>query len=836
VMLTWREAAAADSGVCGGKGYNLGRLARYGFRVPQGGVLPAEAYRVVMREAIRRDAIQNGETADLPESIRSEVREFLRRHGLADVALAVRSSATGEDSAKASFAGVHRSVLSVCGLDAVERAIVTCYSSLWTPHARAYRQRMGFADDDVACAVVICRMVAREGTNAPHCAGVAFSADPQGGLRDRIVIDAVAGSGEAAVSGRIAPQRFTIFLDHGIPVVDPAAAHAPFASSKQLRELAWTVNRIHWALGEGQNPQDIEWAHDGKHLWIVQSRPITALPRAGPKALLRFPQYWSRCNVKDSIPGVICELSWSALQELVSTVAFASPRAAGYEVEAGIELVRRFHGRVYMDLTFLQWVFFDAFGLTPEVILRSLGGHQPMIGVPAGDPLKGPEGKRRRQGQLRLFRKLWGFEKKHAVIFERHIALMRKLADEPLESKTTAELKAILEVVLASQLRIAPMAGIANSANGRWLTPLEELLKRAMGARGTALLAGLSAGSGQISSAEHGYRVTGLALAAQTDREAREWLQSSGDPRSWMKLAAGSPFRQALTRFLSEFGHRASVETDSWNPRWVEDPSSLLDLVRAQLAAGGSTDSRVAATERRLAAEREIRQRRPLLLPLIRWMARGMQRAFAIRELGKSALVSTNLPSRMVILEIGRRLVACGQLEEPQHALDLTWSDLRSWFESFWDGSGARELTADRRRRRQAWLRAEEPDVVPGDGAAALADVTEPAAADGYWRGIAVSSGRATAPARIVVAPDTGAKLEKGEILIAPATDPGWAPLFLRASAVVMETGGYLSHGAIVAREFGLPAVVNIPGILRQLHDGETILVNGDEGLVSRVR
>jgi len=824
MMLAWAEAVGAGPAVCGGKGYNLGRLARYGFRVPDGGVLTAEAYRLAMRD---------GGTS-LPDPVRAAVRRFLESHGLLDDALAVRSSATAEDSARASFAGIHRSALNVRGVEAIERAILDCYQSLRTPQARAYRERMGFTDGDVECAVVICRMVAAEGSAEPRCAGVAFSADPQSGRRDRIVIDAAPGLGDAVVSGRVTPRRFVIGMDHGRPVVDESGDAAPFQSARQLKELAYAVQRVQWALGEGQDPQDVEWAHDGKALWIVQARPITALPRCGPKDLLRLPQIWSRGNLKDSSPGAPCELAYSGLQEIVFTVAFAGLHAGGYALENGPELVRRFHGRAYFDFAFIQWALFDGFGLPPEETIRAIGGHQAKIEVPEGNPLDGPEGKRRKKAALRLFRALIGFEKKNTATIQEHIARMRRLADEPLDRKSKDELRALVETLYQEQLKMSPLAGLANSAVGRWRTPLEQILKRVIPDRATALLDALCAGSDAVTSAEQGYQIRELARAAQEDSAANEWLRSA-DGVPWANLPADSAFRRAFQSFLEQFGHRANIETDMWYPRWVEDPSPLFEQIRNQIAGGLGPDVRAAARERRQAAEREIRKRRPLLWPLVRWMARGMRRGFAVRELAKSALVAGVLPSRRITLEVGRRFVAGGLLDDPQQALDLAGVDGRSWFEGFWDGRGARELAKDRRARRETWLREEAPDVIAGDGGAAPADVREHASAEGVWRGTPVASGRAAGAARVVLGPGDGANLVSGDILIAPATDPGWTPLFVRASAVVMESGGYLSHGAIVAREFGLPAVVNVPGILRQVREGEKIRVDGDEGIVTRV-
>ncbi|HEV2445862.1 MAG TPA: PEP/pyruvate-binding domain-containing protein, partial [Candidatus Sulfopaludibacter sp.] len=322
-FLSWQEAYRAGPNVCGGKGYNLARLARYGFRVPRGGVLPVGAPL-------------------------SAIRQGMERLGFADAKVAVRSSATAEDGARASFAGIHRSFLNVRGAEAIEQAAQGCIDSLQTPEAIAYRRRMGFRDEEVRCAVVICEMV------EARSAGVAFSCDPATGRRDVVVIDAAEGLGEAVVSGRVNPQHAVWQSRSSIFRREEGSAPGTLLPPAIEEELAHQARRAQWALGEGRDPQDIEWAYDGERLWLLQARPVTRLPRAGWPETARMPRHWSTANLKDNQPAGWCELSWSALHEVVGDALYATLTAVGYPLPPGMEVVRRFHGRGFFDLTAMQ--------------------------------------------------------------------------------------------------------------------------------------------------------------------------------------------------------------------------------------------------------------------------------------------------------------------------------------------------------------------------------------------------------------------------------------------------------------------------------------------------
>lgn len=770
--LNWQEAYQAGVAVCGGKGHNLARLVRYGFRVPRGCVLPVGAAL-------------------------SEIPRVLNELRLQDARLAVRSSATSEDSARASFAGVHRSFLNVTGSDAIQNAAQLCIDSLQTPEAIAYRRRMGFRDEEVRCSVILCEMV------DARCAGVAFSCDPATGRRDLILIDAAEGLGEAVVSGRINPRRMIWRNHNGRLHRQNRSDSCALLPASVEEELAHTVWRVHWALGEGRDPQDVEWAYDGQYLWLLQARPVTNLPRVAWSQTAVLPRYWSTGNLKDSVPGVLCELSWSSLVDIVADAAYSAQKAAGYEMPSGMEVIRRFHGRAFFDLTAMQWAFYDAFGFMPADIVKVVGGHQPVISVPP-DPFKGPAGRRRRKAGLRLLRKVWNYPAKSRSIAENALNYLRSLQRVDWSARSRADLQRSAAQIMGIQDALLPAAGLANSSPGPWQQMLDALVKD------PDLVARLQTGASGLTSAEHGYRIYDIARG-----------------------------KSDLEEFLHDFGHRAARESDMLNPRWAEDPSWVLEQIQIIRENPAARDPREAAAEIRQQAEREVKERFAWRTPLLLWLVRKLRAGLAAREIAKSALVAVIFPTRRIVLEIGGRLVAAGKLDSPQDALHFSLSDLTCWLRGYWEGEGARELTRDRVSRRELWLAETAPDVIteaPNGKLAVSAHPSPPASESGSWNGIGVSPGVATATARIIRNPAEAASLQQGEVLIAPSTDPGWTPLFLRTSGIVMETGGFLSHGAIVAREYGIPAVANIPGILNALRDGQPVTIDGSAGRVSVAR
>ncbi|MGE0710486.1 MAG: PEP/pyruvate-binding domain-containing protein [Planctomycetota bacterium] len=865
-VLDYPAACAAGAGRVGGKAHTLARLSRYGFPVPVGFALDAAAYRAALgapelaaavaalrdvpaeaaagaeaRAALERvRALLAG--APLGVALEQDLAAALDRLGPGPVA--VRSSALAEDGRAASFAGVHESSLGVRGAEELAAAVRACWASLWTPSALAYRRRLGIADEEVACAVLVCSMVG--GEQGPLAAGVAFGCDPITGQRGCVVLEAGVGLGDALVRGEVTPERWRVDLRADAPEpqrVAGAAGARPLLEPAQALALARLVRRVEWALGDGEAPHDVEWALADGEPWLVQARPVTACPRPAAPGLEGRPVLWSDANVSDAAPGVLSPLGWSLLKGMFEAIFFAGLRLTGYRPPAGLELTRRFQGRIRVDVGLWQWVFFDVLGVGAEELQRVVGGHQPALPEARGSGLGGWRGLARLWRLLRLARgsrrALRGYAQACA---EAHATAARRRA-LPLEGLDRAQLRALIQASLAEARALGRLYMIAGGDAA--FLPLLNLLERRLGAEGCGVAAGLLAGSGALPSAQHAVRLHDLGRAAREDPAARALLEAER-LAAWQDLPEESPFRHAFANFLAEHGHRGVYEGDLRNPRWREDCAPLLHEV-AWHARADAPDPRRLAASARARAEARLAELPWLLRRLARALAASAREGAARREQGKSAFVAIVEPTRRFILRAGQLLADEGLLDAPPDVFELTHDDLDAWLSGAWDGQGARELVADRRARDAAWRAQEVPQVLVCDAAGLpLADgeralgssagvppkLVGAGVPPGALRGLGASGGRVTAVARALASPAEGERLGAGEVLVAHTTDPGWTPLFLRASAVVTEVGGLLSHGAIVARELGVPAVVNVPGALRALRDGERVTVDGGLGAV----
>jgi len=876
-VYCWGEAYEAGNKIVGGKGWNLGRLNRNGFRIPSGIVLATHAYQTFIRQNQLQDFIQNisvkidasniGERNS--ENGLAEVRqkivdglfpvhfaealfESLENLGILNKSLAVRSSASAEDSLVASFAGIHSSYLNVNGKESIVEAVKNCYASLWTPAAVAYRRKMNINDNDVLQAVVIMEMVKAE------AAGVAFTCDPLTGRTDTMVINANYGLGEAVVGGLVEPDEYKLTFETFLPKVvgkkiglkrgqsvldsNQGVKFIPltedFKSSQVLNnenifKLALLVQRVYEALGEGERHQDIEWVFNGQEFMIVQARPVTLLTRYTYPELKDQPDIWSNANIKDALPMVLSTLSQRTIRVTTTAILTSAFKASGYPILPGLKLVRFYRGRGYFNLSLIQREYFDAWGLTPSEVNKSLGGYQPEIDLGSRNRRYTPK------KILYLIRGVLAVRKsvsKADKTFQEVRSITQAWLKNDLKAFSNEQIISLFEEMGQYSYNYYLTDGLLNFSAGSSFSMLCGTLNKHFPGKGMALANALMLGQGKITSAEQGYRLMQLADSAKKDPVTYGYFREKPfDPLAWeSKLQENSAFKKSFREFLDEFGHRAVYEGDIRNPHWKEDPSYLLKIIADLMDSPEYQEIRDKQKERNKQAWREINQTLSFVnRKVVKWMVDQAVKGSEKREMGKSELVRLRSPYRSVLLELGQRLVDARILNEQTDVFQCTFTELISILREDWEGKELRTIVEDRIEQQKLWAAMEAPDIIIDD-APQVSPSQVSISLDGNLVGVGIgaAAGKASGIARLIKHPSEGQRLKVGDVLVAPTTDPGWTPLFIKASAIIVESGGYLSHGAIVAREYGIPAVINVPNAMSKLKDGMLVLVDGDEGKI----
>ncbi|HBV97038.1 MAG: hypothetical protein JL50_12435 [Peptococcaceae bacterium BICA1-7] len=876
-FLSWEDAFLAGPGVAGGKGWNLGRLDRYGFNVPVGGVLTSGAFGEFIetnRLQGELEALSRAITADqeigpdtslmlenlrerikngfIPSSVEEDLTRGLSELGLTECPVAVRSSASSEDSEKASFAGIHDSFLNVIGLVNILEAVKGCFASLWSTRAVAYRRKMNIEDKEVLPAVVIMEMV-----NA-RAAGIGFSCNPGSGREDHIVINANYGLGESVVGGQANPDQYILdrtsvlpkILEKSIGSKKVVTVPAPSGGTLILTEgelnpekcsgqvlpdddivrLGMIILRVYDSLGEYERHQDVEWAFDNEKFFIVQARPVTSLPRYTYPEIRDQPEIWSNSNLRDAVPMVLSTILNRINCDIINAMISAPGRNINYPVLPGLQYTKSFRGRLYLNISALQWELYDMLNMTPGETNNHLGGHQPEITI-----------KERKYGpreKWKIFtRKIYQFlltlhtDRKAEVFFSEMREVYEFYNRKFLNSLTDDEIIGIINDVCIEFLKYAPLMSVFNLVAGISLSVLTKLIDKYFPGEGNALANALLAGRGAITSADQGYRLIEMAEAAENDQEARLFLESNFSLMNSI-LSDSSLFKKKFKSFLEEFGHRGIYESDVINPRWNEDPVYLLSNVKEMMGRISTADFRARQKETRENAWQLINNRCPALRRLaVKWWVRQTVIKSGKKEMARSEVVRFLTLFRAVCLEVGRKFTQRGIIDCREDVFHIALSDMTLILAGHWSGQGLKNLVSDRKDRRKELESLSPPDLIVDEVIHHTAPVLNKTSRNSL-NGLGVAAGKASGKSRIIMHPSEGQKLGHGEILVAPSTDPGWTPLFLKAAGIVMETGGFLSHGAIVAREYGIPAVVNIPGVLRAVPDGSEITVDGDGGKV----
>ncbi|WP_245827855.1 PEP/pyruvate-binding domain-containing protein [Sinomonas mesophila] len=804
----------------------------------------------------------------------------------APVAVAVRSSATAEDLPGASFAGQQETFLNVVGADAVLDAVRRCWASLWTDRAVAYRRATGYPGSEAALAVVVQPLV------DAAVAGVLFTADPVAGSRTRMVIDASPGLGESVVSGAVDPDRFVAEAGTGrllesragakglavrpvagggtervAPAGDPSALSL---GAGDVAALAALGRRLEAHFGA---PQDAEWAlgADGR-LWLTQTRPITTLhpvperPAAPEAGGVRA---WFCFSLAQGLTRPLTPMGVAALRTVAGSIA----AQAGFppsDAASGPPVVQAAGGRLFIDVTTVlrsrvgRWLaprFLGVMEARSAGILRRLADDPRFpLDIRTALPLLrrvAPIAARNRVPET-LVRALARPRAGLAGVRRFGTALERKLA--PGTGGPAARLDRARDLLAREAFPIVP-ATLPVAAAGFMCARIASVLLRGIARPGE--LQGVLRGLPNNPTTQMDEELRALAgrirheapeaAAGLAGREGTELAARLGDGTLPAVLAEG------LREFLQRYGHRAVAEIDVGMPRWREDPAPVLSMVSAMMlgdpdAGSFSAAARAGEDAARSLAARARDRGRFRGAAVARLLARA--RALAgLREQPKFFLVRVFDAARTELVSVGRHLADAGVLDDPGDVFFLDFAEASSALEVAAAGRGSRPgtggsesddgarlrgLVADRRADYARELRRRHiPRVLLSDGTEPEAASAPEAAAGapghdtdaGTLTGVPASAGTVTAPARVVLDP-TAASLAPGEVLVAPSTDPGWTPLFVTAGALVMEMGGANSHGAVVAREYGIPAVVGVPGATERIRTGDRVEVDGAAGTV----
>ncbi|MFG2050722.1 rifamycin-inactivating phosphotransferase [Micromonospora sp. NPDC048935] len=857
-VLDLREVDQTSVALVGGKAANLGGLSRIdGIRVPAGFCVTTAAFRRILADApaiddpLDRLSRLSPDDREAIGALSAEVRRSIEGTSIpGDLAAAitrplavlgerspyaVRSSATAEDMPTASFAGQQDTYLNVLGPAAILEHLSRCWASLFTERAVTYRLRNGFDHRRVGMAVVVQQMV------FPQSAGVLFTADPVTGNRKVATVDASFGLGEALVSGRVNPDVFTVrdgavtartvaakrVAVHALPAggtrevpVDPQRQEQPALTDAQVVRLVRLGRRIEAHFGR---PQDIEWCLVDDDFQIVQSRPITTLFPV-PAADDQENHVYLSVGHQQMMTDPMRPLGLSMWQ----LTAMAPMLEAG--------------GRLFVDATrilsspasragFLKMT--DRIDPLTGDALETVLGRPDFVAAladsgPAGPPSRGASAPI--ETDPAIVTQLVERSEAAVAALRHDIAALSGPALFDFLVEAFTEHKRALGDPLNMQVIMAGMEATwwLNDRLGEWL-----------GERNAADILTLSA-PGNVTS-EMGLALLDVADVIRPHPEVVAFLrgvQDDGFLDELPKLAGGPEARDAIEAYLDRYGMRCVGEIDITRPRWRERPATLVPVLLDNVA-----NFAPGAAQRRFEQGRQEAQKKEHeVLTRLRALPDGEQKAdetkrmidrvrtfVGYREYPKYGIISRYFVYKQALMREAERLVRAGVLRDREDVFYLTFQELH-------DVVRANQVVDDaliqrRRDEFRSYHALTPPRVLTSDGEALTGAYRRDDAPAGALIGQPVSAGTVEGRARVIL--DLAqAHVEPGDILVTAHTDPSWTPLFVAVAGLVTEVGGQMTHGAVIAREYGLPAVVSVVDATRLIADGQRIRVHGSDGYV----
>jgi pyruvate,water dikinase len=871
------EAATLER--AGGKGANLSRLTRAGFNVPRGFILSTGAYRSFVAEnglqALILAALEQPTANDpdaleqLSDTLRAtfsagklplEIEQALHSMytDLQGRPIAVRSSATAEDLPELSFAGQQDTYLNILGEEQLQRAVIDCWSSLWTARAIGYRQRNGIRQDEVALAVVVQEMI------ESVVSGVLFTANPLSGQLNEAVIDATFGLGEALVSGQVEPDHFVVDSHSGalkslrlgekrlviqarpgggVETLEEEATALRTLKDAELSQLAAAGQAIQQEFG---SPQDIEWAMASGRLYILQARAITSLfpiPQVSYDPLL----VWFSFGTVQGLVGPITPLG----QATILNVAAHAGELFGLEISPDQVSVFELAGQRI-------WIKISAVIRNPlgsRVLNELLGFVEPSVGQIikslTGEPELGTGSGRLKFSTLR---RIAGFALPILARFVRTLL-------SPVKARADFD-ERIDAALAAAQLdpaddRFGRLAAVLSFLRARIATAFRFLLPQFLPVYGPGMaslnllrqLSGdanlaieVTRGLPRNVTTEMDLELWATAQAIHADAGAKEIFRAGEAAQLAQRYLDGTlpaAAQTAIAGFMQKYGMRGVGEIDFGQPRWRDEPAPVMHSLQSYLSADAQQSpgamfvrgeqAALLAIEK-IAAHAHTGPAGWLKEKLIRAAALRVRVLLGARESPKFFIIRIMGIARQALLQAGQEFVAAGTLTKPDDLVFLNLSELdelaqnstRDWKTLV----AARRAVFERETRRR-----QVPRVLVSDGRAFYEGIGAETDTGSLISGSPVSPGLAEGRVHVVLDP-RGTQLSPGEILVCPGTDPAWTPLFMVAGGLITEVGGMMTHGSVVAREYGIPAVVGVHQATTRLKDGQLIRLDGTTGKI----
>jgi len=815
---------AGSIALSGGKGASLAKLIHMpGINVPAGVILTTDFFKAYISPAIsaaaKDDVKQAVASMSLPVDAQTQILSAYAGIG-ADVPVAVRSSATAEDLPDASFAGQQDTYLNVTGPQALIQAITDCFASLYNERAVSYREKNGIPEDQVQMAVVIQKMV-----NA-KTAGVMFTADPMTSDRLTLTIDAVEGLGEELVSGRKIPAAFSVKHDR-----IERKNKADILTDSQVKQLAAIGRAIEKEYG---CPQDIEWALENDTFYVVQSRAITTLYPCPPSK-----DGFKRCYISighiQMMTDTLTPLGMSFWKKMTDDVDFVNDGGRMY-----MEVTHNMTGPVGRAL--LKQKTANSDELMDDALKQVLARKDYIKSIPKGKASNFSMPSTLLPAAvagMRIYYRnnpadIEGYERRMEENIAKAKTELSKLSGKEAMEFIRADMRDLMKSLTDPE-------GMGPLVIAYFLTkPIDKAGKELLGRDG---ISGVLAKWLRVNiTSAMGMCVSRIADAARAYPEVVKYLETAGDSfqtDELRKLPGGEQTAKEFETFFARYGMRCPGEIDISKPRFIEAPSKIISAVLAdvklpkgdtqQRFAQGKKESDAAVDELVAAAKEKWGDRKAKKFSKRLSFYRNF---LGLRESPKYYWMKRYWVYKRAIVRETQNLAASGALRHTDDAYYLSLDELIDLFGGNFTPDYAKidAMRADYKH----WETLAPPRLIFSDGEVVEGrykrDVPE-----GALPGLAVSGGVAEGRARVILDIKDAGRIEKGDILVTKYTDPSWTPAFMSIGALVTEIGGMATHGAVVTREYGLPAVVGVTDATNRINDGDLIRVNGDLGYIERL-